>query len=650
MMSANRQKRLGQYFSGSKVAALLSAMIDLNPHIYAIDPMAGNGDMLYEIERKGCIPQNLYGIEIDPIAGSSCASRMPMSRIKVADAFSANSISTFGRSSWDLVITNPPYVRYQTMEGFEDGELSLQNAKSIRTNLIKILSKLGHLTKEERDCFIRIAQNYSGLSDLAVPAWILCAALVAPNGTLAMVVPEAWLSREYALSIKYLLLKFFDIQYIVEDQSSTWFSDALVKTNLLVAKRVSYRTVFPATTKSLYKRISIDAQCEDDDSLVGKMTLAENSGQTAFNALLDSSDSVAGTGYSMKVVSIESMIADMFQSRAFAKLFSRLERSEPPVITTSLPQELSEAVERNVVCELDDLCAWGFSIGQGLRTGANKFFYAESEGEDDANEHLYLSDLFAKRRITVQKRRVMPVLRYQADIQNGLTVNSRLLRHRLLYIEDELTAADADLIKYIVAAEKVDIISAGKQTHLQNLSAVKPNVRISVNGSGSQNRHWYMLPKLMPRHIPCLCVSRVNYKETKCLLLGDSGVVVDANFSTLWTETPSRESITAMFALLNSSWVKAYLETISAVMGGGALKVEASHIRQLLLPTPTPERVRQLCLFGEMLINANAVNTGEIIDRIDLYLLTQLFGDNVSTEDVERLKAFIRQKVANRQR
>lgn len=648
MMSTNRQKRLGQYFSGSKVAALLSDMIDCNPHLYAIDPMAGNGDMLYEIERKGCTPQNLYGIEIDPIAGSSCASRMPMSIIKVADAFSTDSISAFGRSSWDLVITNPPYVRYQTMEGFNDGKLSLQNAKSIRENLIKILRQLGHLTKEERDCFIRIAQNYSGLSDLAVPAWILCAALVAPNGTLAMVVPEAWLSREYALSIKYLLLKFFDIQYIVEDQSSTWFSDALVKTNLLVAKRVSYRTVFPA--KSLYKRISIDAQCEDDNSLVGKMILSENSGETAFKALLDSSDSIAGTGYSMKVVSIESMITDMYQSRAFAKLYSRLECSEPPVITTALPQELSEAVERNVVCELNDLCAWGFSIGQGLRTGANKFFYAESEGEDGLNEHLYLSDLFTNRRITVQKRRVMPVLRYQADIQNRLTVNSRLLRHRLLYIEDELTVADSDLAKHIVAAEKVDIISAGKQTHLQNLSAVKPNVRISANASDSQNRHWYMLPKLMSRHIPSLCVSRVNYKESKCLLLGDSGVVVDANFSTLWMEAPSRESITAVFALLNSSWVKAYLETISTVMGGGALKVEASHIRQLLLPTPTPERVGQLCLFGEMLINANAVNTEEVVDRIDLYLLTQLFGDNVSTEDVERLKVFLRQKVANRQR
>ena len=323
MMNANRQKRLGQYFSGTKVAGLLTDMIDLTPHLYAIDPMAGNGDMLYEIERKGCTPQNLYGIEIDPIAGSLCASRMPISIIKVADAFSVDSISALGRSSWDLVITNPPYVRYQTMEGFDDGQLSIQNAKSIRANLIKIIKQLGHLTEEERNCFIRIAQNYSGLSDLAVPAWILCAALVASNGTLAMVVPEAWLSREYALSIKYLLLKFFDIQYIVEDKNSTWFSDALIKTNLLVAKRVSYRNIFPFNTKSFYKRISIGAQCEDDNSLVGEMMLAEKKGITAFHALLASSDSISGTGYSMKIMSNESMISDMFQSRAFAKLYTK---------------------------------------------------------------------------------------------------------------------------------------------------------------------------------------------------------------------------------------------------------------------------------------------------------------------------------------
>ena len=32
-----------------------------------------------------------------------------------------------------------------------------------------------------------------------------------------MVVPEAWLSRDYAHPIQYLLLKLFRIRYVVED-------------------------------------------------------------------------------------------------------------------------------------------------------------------------------------------------------------------------------------------------------------------------------------------------------------------------------------------------------------------------------------------------------------------------------------------------
>ena len=32
-----------------------------------------------------------------------------------------------------------------------------------------------------------------------------------------MVVPESWISRDYSLSIKYMLMKLFDIEYIVED-------------------------------------------------------------------------------------------------------------------------------------------------------------------------------------------------------------------------------------------------------------------------------------------------------------------------------------------------------------------------------------------------------------------------------------------------
>lgn len=650
MMNANTQKRLGQYFSGPKVADLLSDMLELGQDISVIDPMAGTGDMLYAVEHKGCAPQNIYGIEIDPIAGNSCMSRMPLSKIQVADAFRSESILSFKRSAWDLVITNPPYVRYQSMDSFTDDKVLLQNAKEIRHNLINILKCLDHLTEDERACFLRIAQNYSGLSDLAVPAWILCAALVAPNGTLAMVVPEAWLSREYALSIKYLLLKFFDIQYIVEDQNSSWFPNVLVKTNLLVAKRVSFRKSFPFATDSMYKRIIIGSSCEDEDSLVGKIGFSECNGRIAFRALLNSDDNIIGNGFSMSILPVEGIITEMLHSQAFTKLYSKLERSSLPPITVSLPQNLCSAIGMNVICKLSDLNAWGFSIGQGLRTGANKFFYAESEDENGVYERLLLDEIFTNRHIYVQKKRLRPVLRYQADINKGLTIRTEFLKHRLLYVEDELSEADAELKEHILAAEKVSIISAGKPTHFQNLSAVKPNIRTAVSGARIIERHWYMLPELMPRHVPDLCMSRVNYKETKCLLLCNSDVVVDANFSTLWMDDLKYESVLAMFAILNSSWVKAYLETVSTVMGGGALKVEATHIRQLLLPEPTPESIERFSILGEALMNASDDELIDIVRKIDTYLLTQLFGYDALQVCVERLNAYLRQKVANRQR
>ena len=68
-------------------------------------------------------------------------------------------------------------------------------------------------------------------------SWLLCAALVKTGGYLAIVVPDTWLSREYAKPIQYLLAKSFDVLTIVKDVSTSWFDNALVRTCLLVAKR-----------------------------------------------------------------------------------------------------------------------------------------------------------------------------------------------------------------------------------------------------------------------------------------------------------------------------------------------------------------------------------------------------------------------------
>lgn len=649
-MDGSVKKRLGQYFSGPKVAELLVEMVELGQETSAVDPMAGTGDMLFAVKQKGGAVKNLYGIEIDPMAGGLCSSRIPSGKIKVADAFCPETYDAIGRSSWDLVITNPPYVRYQSMESFDGQEFSLQNARDTRDSLIRTIHSFGHLNDSELACFIRIAQSYSGLSDLAVPAWILCASLVTLGGTLAMVVPESWLSREYALSIKYMLLKFFDIRYIVEDLNSVWFSDALVKTNLLVAKRVEYRPNFPFDTRAKYKRIRLETSCGDENSIVGKMRFSYNRGRTAYQSLLNVDYDVMGEGFSMNILPVSNIISEMLSSPAFAKLYPKLEQSNLPATTLSLPKDLYDVSGKEPRCSLCDLKAWGVSVGQGLRTGANRFFYGELEKSDDDSEQLLVDNLFAKRHISVKKSRTRPVLRYQADINCGLVVRSAALSHRLLYIQSALSGTDKELLKHIAEAEKIKILSAGKLTHFQNLSAVKPNVRNVLVDNHLVERSWYMLPPLMPRHTPALCISRVNYKEAKCLLIDDANIVVDANFSTLWMDNPKEKIIYAMFAVLNSSWIKAYLETISTVMGGGALKIEASHIRQILLPKPTNERIQRLSILGEKLRYADNDATNEIVREIDSYFLTQLYGEAFKQRDVNDLSEYLNQKIANRQR
>ncbi len=145
------------------------------------------------------------------------------------------------RLQWDLVIANPPYVRYQSTSKGTGKDYALPNAVEVRNGLIANIGLLPALDDTDKELFTKLAHSYSGLADLAVPSLILCAGLVAPGGRLALVVPESWLSRDYATVAHYMLLRWFDIEYIVEDEHAAWFADAQVKTTLLVAKRIPRR-------------------------------------------------------------------------------------------------------------------------------------------------------------------------------------------------------------------------------------------------------------------------------------------------------------------------------------------------------------------------------------------------------------------------
>ena len=630
MTQAALKKRLGQYFSGEKVAQLLVAMCSLSGIEAVIDPMAGTGDMLAAAVSAGVSAENLYGIEIDPGAGRECKTSFASGGVFIGDAFSMEPYISFGRTSWDLVITNPPYVRYQSMSNYEGNGVALKNATEIRYSLSNIVSSLEDLLEKEKDCFVRIINSYSGLSDLAVPAWLLCAALVKQGGTLAMVVPEAWISRDYALAVKYMLLKFFDIQYIVEDLNSAWFPAALVKTNLLIAKRIPLRDNLLAVRDLTYKQIKLSSSLIGERSLVDCLEYHSHTGRDAFMELLRGDADASGDGFDMKHICMGDILSELMSSRLLDKLEPAARDSTPAAI----PKDLLEIIGA-VPSALADIGAWGFQVGQGLRTGANRFFYKVLSKSEDGVDYLETDDLFNNRVIPVPQKYSLPAFRYQSDIKDGLGVAASMLPHRLLYIQESIPSG-SPLAAHIAEAGILPIESAGTTTSFPELSAVKPNIR--------PGRDWYMLPVLANRHLPQLSISRVNYKNVRCSIISD-GIVVDANFSTLWSE--NKQDAFAMFALLNSSWVLAYLETIATVMGGGALKVEATHIRRLLLPFPTDGLVDTLSQLGRLLAESD---TDDTLYEIDRAVLCALLHAPSSPRRESALREYVQLKVNTRQR
>lgn len=624
------KKRLGQFFSGEKVAKLLVSMCSLSSADSVIDPMAGIGDMLSAVVSAGVSTDNVYAIEIDPEAGQKCKASFSSGSVYIGDAFSSEPYRSFGRTSWDLVITNPPYVRYQSMSNYEDGGITLKSSAEIRSCLFNIVASLEHLPDKEKDCFLKIIKDYSGLSDLAVPSWLLCAAMVKLGGTLAMVVPESWISRDYAQAVKFMLLKFFDVQYIVEDLNSAWFSDALVKTNLLVAKRISLRDNLRDVLDLKYKHIKLSASLIGESGLVDGLTYLGNTGIDAFKKLLHNDTDDSGDGYDMKHISMGDMLIKLIPSR----FLDNVETASVAMASTSIPKDLLDIIG-TVPPVVADIKAWGFQVGQGLRTGANRFFYATHCEKKNDIDYVLTDDLFGRRIIPVPDKYSLPALRYQSDIKDGFVVDANTLPHRLLYIQETIPSG-TPLAEYITEAGALPIESAGRVTTFPELSAVKPNIR--------PGRDWYMLPVLANRHLPQLSISRVNHKSTRCSLISE-GVVVDANFSTLWSE--SKQDAYAMFALLNSSWVQAYLETISTIMGGGALKVEATHIRQLLLPYPTKRFVNTLSKLGHRLAETGSTDTLCEIDHVVICALQNATG---SPQQEQALRVYVQTKVNARLR
>lgn len=677
-----RKKRLGQYFSGRKVARLLAALSNASSAESIIDPMGGTGDMLSACAELGGGSRACASIDIDPRTTSFAREQLASVTTSAltllqGNAFEANIISRLPTLSFDLVITNPPYVRYQSISNALQGDIHLPNAVQVRNDLLSLIGELPNFDEHDRDILTTLVSNYSGLSDLAVPSWFLCALLTSPNGTLALVVPEAWLTRDYALVVQYLLLRWFRVRFVVEDTQAIWFPDALVKTTLIVAHRTNRRDSVLDWGEEGYLHVRVGGQAANKDSIVGNLFPSEHHPETAFAQRLEGtlakqgkgSDSLVDTSWiplRLKAENLKRLVSDQrwFQ---MAEGESNRDRGMGAVQESHqavIPNALSTWLGRNSILAFTTLGQLGVEAGQGLRTGANQFFYIDVCEERDDEIDALPNKVFGIARMQLPSACALPVLRNQSEVGSGFCLDGLGLKGRVLALQDfalpeDLESSESaqasyatmpdELAQYVRTVGQLNIGEEGKPRWIPRLSAVRTNVRHQdFTNPKSVPRFWYMLPPFTTRHKPDLFVARVNSRHPKTMLNAPSKVLVDANFSTLWLNSSASIDQHALLAVLNSSVCVAAMELVASVMGGGALKLEATHLRHLPIPALDEKGWKKMSDLGQRLTSTG--HHAKMFREIDTVILKSLFGSKGLSKKHSELRKIMDSQLRMRNR
>ncbi|MDN5214724.1 N-6 DNA methylase [Fulvivirgaceae bacterium BMA12] len=645
----SNKKHLGQYFSGNAIASLLAHLADYQKARSVIDPMSGTGDMIAACEPSTNPDKHYYGVEIDHDVIEQSIQRFqsnPNVKLLDGNVFKPNIIRQLASNSYDLVITNPPYVRYQTINDNKVNQPESLGTPEIKENLIASLPLFKHLDAKDRELFSVLISNYSGLADLAVPSWFLCALITKVGGKIAMVVPQTWLNRNYAGVIHYLLLKWFQIEYIVEDANSAWFQSAQVKTTLIVAKRIERKELISTWKKECLTYCSVFSAARNENSLIGKIFPSQPQPEKRFVKTINNGKHQNGL-FATSKIRLADFANDLKKNTANQRWFRLVEpeQVETTLGTNSLkvPSKLRSWLE-NRTDQFQSLYDIGVNVSQGLRTGANIFFYmdiVESVGEGIIARP---GKPFEPKSILIPSEFYREVIRKQSELDESfdtsafvpkgivLSLQSGICQEDLkalkginIVVEHSYQVLPEELSKHICRATKLNIGTKDNPKFIPVLSAVAPNVKAwNPNRPKELPRYWYMLPPFTKRHCPDLFIPRVNGLHPFTRLNNGCKYLIDANFSTLWISDDSHKfNHYAILALLNSSWCIVAMEEYGTVMGGGALKLEATQIKKLPVPVLSAGSVEKLSTLGKRLAHTPN-DTNKTLAQIDRIVIAAL--------------------------
>jgi predicted RNA methylase len=210
---------LGQWFTPPDVAriALALAMPADPTRARVIDPACGDGAFLAAARAAGVAADRLYGVEVDNVAATACAARLPEIRLHRGDLFELPAPDR----GYDAVVGNPPYVRQERLA--EDQKARVR----------------ARLRADWPDAPVALIDRLVGRGDLAAAVVLRALRLARPGARVALVVSSALLDAGYAGALWALVGRYGRVAALVDAPRERWFADAAVNAIILVLERAA---------------------------------------------------------------------------------------------------------------------------------------------------------------------------------------------------------------------------------------------------------------------------------------------------------------------------------------------------------------------------------------------------------------------------
>lgn len=204
-------KGLGQFFTPKIVADLMVQLAKKDAGCKVLEPSSGRGIFLKVLIENGY--KDIVGYEIDPNLDSE------YSQYVKNESFISANIST----SFDLIIGNPPYVRWKNLCPEQKLELN-QN-------------KLWNL-------------YFNSLCDYLYIFILKSVEILSNNGELIFITPDYWLSTTHAQTLRDYLVKHGYFTHIINFVETPIFEN-------VTSSMVIFKYIKSATSKNLENKINI---------------------------------------------------------------------------------------------------------------------------------------------------------------------------------------------------------------------------------------------------------------------------------------------------------------------------------------------------------------------------------------------------------